>query len=146
MISFLWRSFDCPEPSNTDNPFTDVKSTDFFYKAVLWAKEKGITSGKTKDRFAPYESCTRGQFVTFLWRACRKPEIKDEYYMSQVTKFSDVPEGSDLEKAVIWASFRDITQGITATKFKPSNEINRAQAVTFLYRGNQQIDYYKKNN
>ena len=138
MIMFLWNSMGCPEPEETNNPFTDVKETDFYFKAVLWAKEKNITSGKTADRFAPQDICTRGQFVIFFWRACGS-KYEYIYDSDNIIEFSDVPARSELHAAVVWAQKHYITSGVTPTEFRPSSTINRAQAVTFLFRGNSRI-------
>ena len=142
MIMFLWNCMGCPEPESLDNPFTDVKETDFYFKAVLWAKEKNITSGKTADRFAPQDICTRGQFVIFFWHACGS-KYEYIYDSDNIIEFSDVPAHSDLHAAVVWAQKHYITSGVTPTEFRPSSTINRAQAVTFLFRGNAEIKQYK---
>ncbi|MBR1507899.1 MAG: S-layer homology domain-containing protein [Eubacterium sp.] len=132
MVTFLWRMKGCPEPETTKNPFKDVKTTDFFYKPVLWASENSITSGKAKDKFAPLDSCTRAQFVTFLWRMEDEPEVRcDE------NPFVDVSSDAMYTPAVLWASRYKITSGKDSTHFAPNNIINRAQTVMFLYRLNQ---------
>ena len=134
MITFLWRSVGCPEPQGTENPFTDVSEKDFYYKPVLWARENGITSGKTATEFAPLLPCTRGQYIVFLWRMCGK-ETFDEVE----NPFRDVKPASEMESAIKWALNYSITSGITQTKYKPLSNINRAQAVTFLYRARNVI-------
>ena len=73
VVTFLWRANGCPEPEKANNPFTDVEPGKFYEKAVLWAVEKGITSGISATAFGPNEGCTRAQVVTFLWRAAGKP-------------------------------------------------------------------------
>ena len=73
VVTFLWRSLGCPEPSSTENPFTDVKSSAYYYKAVLWAVEKGITGGYSDNTFRPDTTCTSGHVITFLWRSQGKP-------------------------------------------------------------------------
>ena len=130
MVTFLWRCAGCPEPNNNNNPFNDVNENDFFYKATLWAVEKGITAGKTEETFSPYEGCSRGQFVVFVWRMCNKqrPEVEG-------TDFVDIDPESELGKAVRWTNWRGLTQGIDATHFGPKKDINRAQAVSILFRG-----------
>ena len=129
VVTFLHRAAGNPEPTSTKNPFTDVKSSDFFYKPVLWAVEEGITNGTSATTFGSYASCNRAAVVTFLWRAagCPEPELTEH-------PFTDVPEGAFYEKAVLWALENNITQGISATAFGPTADCNRAQVVTFLYR------------
>lgn len=110
------------------NPFTDVSSKDYFYDAVLWAAEKGVTSGVTDTLFAPNASCTRAQMVTFLWRANGSPVVN--YAM----KFTDVPADAYYAEAVRWAVSKGITSGTTETTFSPDATVTRAQTVSFLYR------------
>ena len=129
IVTFLWRAAGCPEPESTDNPFTDVRKKDYYYKAVLWAVEQGITKGMGKGRFAPNETCTRAQAVTFLWRFDGKPDFSD-----YDTDFADVPENSYYEQAIIWAYWYDITNGVDSDHFAPNEECTRGQIVTFLYR------------
>ena len=127
-VTFLWRSAGEPEPTTAVNPFTDVAESDFFYKAVLWAVEKGITTGLTATEFGPYATANRAQIVTFLWRALDKPEAAVE------NPFADVAEGAWYEGAVLWALENGITTGMDATHFGPDGLCNRAQMVTFLFR------------
>lgn len=108
--------------------FTDVSSQDYFYDAVLWAAEKGVTSGVTDTLFAPNASCTRAQMVTFLWRANGSPVVN--YAM----KFTDVPADAYYAEAVRWAVSKGITSGTTETTFSPDATVTRAQTVSFLYR------------
>ena len=128
IVTFLWRAKGCPEPTITKNPFTDVKSSDYFYKAVLWAVEKEITAGTSKTTFSPDATVTRAQTVTFLWRAEGKPAVKT------ANPFKDVPAGQYYTDAVLWAVKNEITAGTSATTFSPENPCTRAQIVTFLYR------------
>ena len=128
VVTFLWRAAGSPEPTSTNNPFTDVKETDFFYKAVLWAVEKGITNGLTADTFGPFALCNRAQVVTFLWRANGCPLAFTENI------FTDVKDGTFYKQAVLWAIEKGITNGISATEFGVESTCNRAQVVTFLYR------------
>ena len=128
IVTFLWRAKGCPEPTITKNPFTDVKSSDYFYKAVLWAVEKEITAGTSKTTFSPNDTVTRAQTVTFLWRAEGKPAVKT------ANPFQDVPAGQYYTDAVLWAVKNEITAGTSATTFSPANPCTRAQIVTFLYR------------
>jgi hypothetical protein len=128
IVTFLWSAFGQPEPSDTDNPFEDVKAGKFYYKAVLWAVEKGITSGKDASHFAPNEPCSRCQVVTFLWNAYGKPEPSNTH-----NPFKDVTEGKYYYQAVLWAYYAGITSGIDTTHFGPDNTCTRGQVVTFLY-------------
>ena len=127
-VTFLWRAAGCPEPVSNVNPFTDVKETDFYYKAVLWAVEQGITNGVDATRFGPLLKCNRAQIVTFLWRAEGSPTVEGE------APFTDVVSGSFYGQAVLWAAENGIASGLTATTFGPNVICNRAQIVTFLYR------------
>ena len=108
--------------------FDDVKPGDYFYDAVLWALEKGITTGTSETTFSPNEPCTRGQIVTFLWRAAGSPEPKS------AASFSDVAADAYYAKAVAWAVENGITSGTGDGKFSPDATCTRAQAVTFLSR------------
>ncbi len=129
VVTFLWRAKGCPEPASTENPFVDVKESDFFYKAVLWAVENGITNGMDATHFGPYLECNRAQVVTFLWRAMEEPA-------ATVTEhpFTDVADDQFYYTAMLWAVENGITNGLTPTTFGPTATCNRAQVVTFLYR------------
>ena len=116
------------EDNSMLNFFMDVKAGDYFYDAVLWAAEKGITSGTDATHFSPNAACTRAQIVTFLWRAAGSPEPKG------TGSFADVPADSYYTKAVAWAVENGITGGTGDGKFSPDATCTRAQAVTFLYR------------
>ena len=129
VVTFLWRAEGCPEPTSTANPFKDVKTGDFFYKAVLWAVEKGITDGVDVDRFGPYIQCSRAQVVTFLHRAFGNPAVENVS-----NPFSDVPADEWFTAPVLWAVENDITDGIGVGLFGVHAACNRAQIVTFLYR------------
>ena len=128
IVTFLWRALGEPEPATKENPFTDVNSSAYYYKAVLWAFENGITTGKTDTTFEPKGPCTRAQVVTFLWRTMDKPAH------NQSNPFSDIPGGKYYTNAVLWALENGITTGKTATTFLPDDTCTRAQIVTFLYR------------
>ena len=128
VVTFLWRAAGSPDPPTTENPFTDVKEGDFFYKAVLWALEKGITNGISATEFAPYSLCNRAQVVTFLWRAMGKPEPT-----TTENPFSDVNTADFYGKAVLWALEQEITNGMGNGTFGIDTICNRAQVVTFLY-------------
>ena len=127
-VTFLWRAAGSPEPASTRNPFTDVKSDAYYYKAVLWAVEKGITVGTTDTTFSPNATCTRAQIVTFLWRDSGSEAVQT------AVPFEDVKRGMYYYNAVTWAVKNGITSGTTATAFSPNNDCTRAQIVTFLYR------------
>ena len=129
VVTFLWRAMGSPEPTSTENPFADVKETDYFYKAVLWAKETGVTSGTSATTFNPGGGCTRAQVVTFLWRAEGKPAPT-----SANNPFTDVPAGQYYTDAVLWAVGAGVTTGTGATTFSPDKTCTRGQIVTFLYR------------
>ena len=128
IVTFLWRAMGEPEPESKDNPFTDVKSDDYFCKAILWAKEAGITDGTSDTTFSPNDPCTRGNVVTFLWRAEGKPAMTSE------NPFKDVPAGQYYTEAVLWALAEKITDGTSETTFSPDTPCTRGQIVTFLYR------------
>ena len=108
--------------------FADVPANAYFADAVKWAVDKGITNGLSDTMFGPYESCTRAQIVTFLWRAAGSPEPKT------ASSFTDVPVSAYYAKAVAWAVENGITNGMTETTFAPDATCTRGQSVTFLYR------------
>lgn len=110
------------------NFFVDVKASDYYYDAVLWAAQNGITSGTDAEHFSPNQPCTRAQIVTFLWRAAGSPEPK------AMSSFSDVSADSYYAKAVAWAVENGITTGTGDGKFSPDATCTRAQSVTFLFR------------
>ena len=117
------------EDNSMLNFFYDVPNNAYFYEAVKWAVENGITTGVGNDLFAPEQPCTRAQIVTFLWRAAGSPEPK-----GTEAGMTDVVSGSYYEKAVAWAIENGVTTGTTATTFSPDATCTRAQAVTFLAR------------
>ena len=129
VVTFLHRAAGNPAPTAANNPFTDVKTSDFFYKPVLWAVEKGITNGVSATEFGSFANCNRAAVVTFLWRAAGQPEPA-----STENPFTDVKTGDFFYKAVLWAVENGITNGVDATHFGPTAACNRAQVVTFLYR------------
>ena len=118
------------EQSTGKNPFTDVPAGSYYEDAVIWAVDKGITTGTGNGRFSPDAPCTRAQIVTFLWRAAGSPAPKS------MSSFSDVPAEAFYAKAVAWAVEKGITSGTGDGKFSPDATCTRAQAVTFLYRAN----------
>ena len=111
-----------------DSVFADVSADAYYYEAVKWAADKGITGGIGDSLFAPNQSCTRAQIVTFLWRAAGSPEPK------QLSTFGDVPADAYYAKAVAWAVENGITDGTSDTTFAPGTICTRAQGVTFLSR------------
>ena len=128
MVTFLWRGVGCPEPATVVNPFVDVAEDAFYYKAVLWAYENGITTGVDDTHFAPMAECNRSQTVTFLWRAMGSPDSGIE------ATFADVEPGRFYSTAVAWAVEHGITTGMGGGYFGVEIACNRAQVVTFLYR------------
>lgn len=128
IVTFLWRAAGCPEPKSTVNPFTDVKSSDYFFKAVLWAVEQGITNGLSPNTFGPQSTCTRAQTVTFLWRAKGQPSVPFN------NTFKDIDYSAYYANAVLWAVNNKITTGTSGTTFSPNSKCTRGQIVTFLYR------------
>lgn len=130
-VTFLWRAAGSPEPGIAENPFTDVASDSYYYKAVLWAVEKGITSGTSATTFSPNVTCSRAQIVTFLWRGQQSPSV------SASGAFTDVSADAYYAKAVDWAVSEGITSGTSATTFSPNANCTRAQIVTFLWRAYQ---------
>lgn len=132
IVTFLWRAAGTPEPTSTRNPFTDVNSVRdaSYYKAILWASQKGITAGSTATTFSPYQECTRSQIVTFLYRYAGKPSGN---YTNPFKDVSSVNEAS-YYNAILWAVGKGITQGTSTTTFSPYASCTRGEAVTFLYR------------
>ena len=126
-MTFLWRAMGEPEPASRASDLTDVMTGSYYYDAVLWAMEAGITTGAGANRFAPNATVTRGQFVTFLYRLANASS-------DGVHPFTDVPAGSYYEKAIAWAYAEGITNGTSATTFSPDAPCTRAQIITFLYR------------
>ena len=129
VVTFLWRACGKPAPKLIFNPFNDVTPADYFYDAVLWAVENGITSGTGNGKFSPDDPCTRGQVVTFLWRAMDKVEPE-----SDENPFVDVKEADYFYQPVLWAVENKITAGTGNGKFSPEDPCTRGQVVTFLYR------------
>jgi hypothetical protein len=127
VVTMLWRA--AGEPAATiANPFTDVSESDWYYNAVLWAVEEGITTGISATEFAPFGVTNRAQAVTFLWRYLNEPIASTE------NSFSDVVEGAWYEDAVNWAVERNVTNGMDSDTFGIEVNCNRAHMVTFLFR------------
>ena len=132
IVTFLWRAAGSPEPTITRNPFKDVNAVTHssYYKAILWASQKGIAAGTSTTTFSPDQVCTRAQIVTFLYRYAGKP---NGYYSNP---FKDVGATNEASyyNAILWAVGKGITNGSSNTTFSPYASCNRAEAVTFLYR------------
>ncbi|MBO4391078.1 MAG: S-layer homology domain-containing protein, partial [Lachnospiraceae bacterium] len=129
MVAFLWRMAGCPEPKKYTS-YKDVKKTDYYYKAVSWAEEKGITGGYKDGTFRPGNTCSRSQAAAFLYRMAGQPKVTGN------APYPDVPKGSYYHDAVIWAEQNGITYGYADGTFRPENKCTRCQMVTFLYRYN----------
>ena len=126
-VTFLWRAAGTPEPSSANNPFTDVPAGEYYYKAVLWAVEKGITKGTSDTEFSPNTTCNRAQIVTFLHRYEGEPKAEGQ-------SFNDVPANEYYYAPVIWAVSKGVTNGTGGGNFSPMDDCTRGQIVTFLYR------------
>lgn len=124
ILSFLWRASGSPEPT-ISNPFTDIKATDYYYKAALWAAEKGMVSGTSFGGSTP---CTRASTMEYMWKAAGSPAA------SYDGKFDDVPASADYAQAVAWALENGVTSGTSKTTFGPASTCTRGQIVTFLHR------------
>ena len=129
VVTFLWRAAGKPDPASSESPFSDVKEGAYYYNAVLWAVENGITNGTSDKTFSPDETCTRAQIVTFLWRYEEQPAPAGTN-----NPFADVKPSAYFGSAVLWAVEKGITNGTSATTFDPEDTCTRAQVVTFLYR------------
>mgnify|MGYP000821533280 CR=1 FL=1 len=127
-VTFLWRAAGRPAPESRTMPFTDVPADSYYYDAVLWAVENGITKGTSSTTFSPDDTCTRAQIVTFLWRSEQSPAAGSS------NPFTDVSADAYYADAVLWAVKEEITTGTTRTTFSPDAECTRAQIVTFLWR------------
>ena len=127
-VTFLWRAAGSPKPETRTMPFTDVPVGSYYYDAVLWAVENGITKGTSDTTFSPNDTCTRAQIVSFLWRSEKTPVA------SSRNPFTDVKPGAYYLDAVLWVVESGITKGTTAMKFSPDADCTRAQIVTFLWR------------
>lgn len=130
ILTFLWRSQGAPEPTSKTNPFSDVKTSDYFYKAALWAKENNILpiTGSNSSAFNGNTPCTRGMAVLYIWRAAGFHAAKNP------SNFTDVAATTLYAPAVDWTVEQGITSGTSTTTFSPDTTCTRAQIVTFLYR------------
>lgn len=127
-VTFLWRTVGSPKPETRAMPFTDVPVGSYYYDAVLWAVENGITKGTSDTTFSPNMTCTRAQIVAFLWRSEKSPAA------GMANPFADVKSTAYYADAVLWAVKENITKGTTSTTFSPNADCTRAQIVTFLWR------------
>lgn len=128
MVTFLWKAAGSPEPKSLTTAFTDVKSGAYYEKAVAWAVENKVTTGTSATTFSPDATVTRGQSVTFLWKANNSPAAEG------TSAFTDVAASAYYASAVNWAVEKGVTSGMSATTFSPNSNCTRAQIVTFLYR------------
>ena len=127
-VTFLWRTAGSPASKTSTMPFTDVPVGSYYYDAVLWAVENGITKGTSDTTFSPNMTCTRAQIVAFLWRSEKSPAA------GTTNPFADVKSTAYYADAVLWAVKENITKGTTSTTFSPDADCTRAQIVTFLWR------------
>lgn len=128
-VTFLWRVAGKPEPASSDAGFTDVAEASYYAKAVRWAVEEGITVGTSKTTFSPEKACSRGEFVTFLYRMAGRPGIS-----GASNPFSDVKEDAFYSQSVFWAVEQEVTAGTSTTTFSPEKLCTRGEIMTFLYR------------
>ena len=127
-VTFLWRAAGSPAAKSAVMPFADVKAGSYYYDAVLWAVENGITKGTSDTMFSPDATCSRAQIVTFLWRSQKSPAA------GTANPFTDVKASAYYADAVLWAVKEDVTKGTTNTTFSPDANCTRAQIVTFIWR------------
>ncbi len=130
-VTFLWRAAGCPDGKGTENPFEDVHADAWYADAVRWAVKTGVTNGTSETTFSPDQTCTRGQIVTLLWRMNGCPQA------TAASRFADIGAGDYFAPAVHWAVETGVTNGVTETRFAPSDDCTRAHIVTFLYRSEQ---------
>ena len=130
-VMFIWRMAGQPAPkSASKSPFKDVPTSHTFYKAILWASQKGITTGYSDKTFRPKDTCTRGQIMTFILRYKGKPAPKTV----SSSPFKDVPKTHTYYKAILWGSQKGVTKGFDDGTFGINKNCSRGQIVTFLYR------------
>ena len=127
-VTFLWRAAGSPAPSATAMPFTDVAADSYYYNAVLWAMENGITVGTSSTTFSPDLKCSRAHIMTFLWRSEKSPAA------GSVNPFTDVSADAYYADAVLWAVKESVTNGTSSATFSPDADCTRAQIVTFIWR------------
>ena len=131
VVTFLWNAANRPNPTSMNNPFEDVSAGSYYYRAVLWAVEKGITKGLDATHFGPNATCTRAQVAAFLWNASNHPQPT-----STENPFVDISSDKYYYRAVLWAVEHDITKGLDPVHFGPNADCTRAQVVTFLWNAN----------
>ncbi|MCC8121185.1 MAG: S-layer homology domain-containing protein, partial [Oscillospiraceae bacterium] len=128
-VTFLWRLAGQPAPTAASCQFTDLDTGEYYYRAVLWAVENGVTTGTTVTTFSPSDKISRAQAVTMLYRYAGSPSVA-----GLSNSFTDVPSGEYYYNAVLWAVKNGITNGTSTTKFSPGDTCKRAMMVTFLHR------------
>ena len=131
-VTFLWRAYGSPEPTLAVNPFVDVSPDAYYYKAVLWAVEQGITTGVTETTFAPYAIVTRAQIAAFLYRSVQANGGGFQGAWMFYIPFRDLPDWAF--ESIAWCYMKGITTGTSQTTFSPDQPCTRGQIVTFLYR------------
>lgn len=134
MVTFLWRTMNCPTPETETNPFVDVQEDAYYYEAVLWAVENGVTYGVDATHFKPWDVCTRGQVITFLFRLRALFHGEWEADPLPDCPFNDVRTDAYYYLPVLWAAELGVTVGTTETTFSPNRPCTRAQALVLLYR------------
>ncbi len=127
IVTLLWRALGSPEPVTTSARFTDTASDQYYYKAVLWAVENGITDGTGTTTFSPDQTCNRAQALTFIWRTLNSPKA------AAGSSFSDVPASAYYKDAVDWGVENSITNGVDNNRFAPNQYCTRGQIITFIY-------------
>ncbi len=130
VVSFLWRAQGRPNPASSKNPFTDVKTNNYFYNPVLWAVEKSITAGTTASTFSPADDCTRGQILSFLWRALGKPDAK----AGTLQKVTDIYSSGYYIPALAWALDNEMLTPEQLTEGFPKEFCPRADVVYYMYK------------
>ena len=131
-VTFLWRAAGSPEPKNDKNPFTDVSVDAYYYKAVLWAVERGITNGTSETMFSPTDTVTRAQIAAFLYRNEQANGGGFQGAWMFRIPFTDLPDWAF--ESIAWCYMKDITNGTSETTFSPDAPCTRGQIVAFLYR------------
>jgi hypothetical protein len=128
-MTFLWRAAGKPTPKNAENPFKDVAAGEYYYEAVLWAVEEGITTGTTKTKFSPYDTCSIEQIITFLYRFEGEPDVT-----GLENPYTDAADGFYSTAPLIWAYHNGIYKGKAAALSGRTDPCRRDQVVTFLWR------------
>ena len=132
IMTMLWRAAGSPGHQTAESVFTDVRQGDYFYDAVLWAVENGVTAGVGNNKFGPNNPCTRAQIVTFLWKA-----RGSQTPANTTNQFTDVASDAYYAKAVAWAVENEVTSGVGNNRFGSNETCTRAQIVTFLWKADQ---------